>query len=152
MNKSLEFYIQQKDKLEEESSNLRTKLINLGVFRLSVFLVTSFLIYLTFGSFPDVFIIAFLGILLFSFLVIKYLNIKKEKAIVDAKVEINKTEIKVLKRDFHHLETGSEFVNPLHYYSNDIDLFGRGSFFQYINRTTTNDGKIAKQLKNFQKK
>ncbi|WP_288956181.1 DNA mismatch repair protein MutS [uncultured Polaribacter sp.] len=143
MNNPLEFYIKQKDKLEKESSNLRTKLINLGVFRLSVFLVTSFLIYLTFGSYPDVFIIAFLGILLFSFLVIKYLNIKKEKAIVDAKIEINKTEIKVLNRDFHYLETGSEFVNPLHYYSNDIDLFGIGSFFQYINRTTTNDGKIA---------
>ena len=32
-------------------------------------------------------------------------------------------------------------MNSAHFYSNDIDLFGIGSFFQYINRTNTNEGK-----------
>ncbi len=143
MNNPLTFYKNRKTELEKEAVKLKKRLTNLAVFRASVFIGTAFLIYLSFGKYLDVFIILFLSVLLFSFLVIKYLNIKKEKAIVDAKIEINKTEIKVLKRDFHHLETGSEFVKPLHYYSNDIDLFGVGSFFQYINRTTTNNGKIA---------
>ncbi len=44
--------------------------------------------------------------------------------------------------NFYHLDSGVEFINPAHFYSNDIDLFGRGSFFQYINRTATIDGKI----------
>lgn len=136
-----EFYNQQLTQLTEKSKQLKNKLINLGVFRLSVFLVTSFLVYLTFGSYPDVFIIAFLGVLLFSFLVVKYINIKKEKAIVAAKIEINKTEILVLQRKFLHLETGEEYINSNHFYSNDIDLFGKGSFFQYINRTATIEGK-----------
>jgi DNA mismatch repair ATPase MutS len=34
-------------------------------------------------------------------------------------------------------------VNPAHFYSNDIDLFGIGSFFQFANRTSTIDGKTA---------
>ena len=143
MKKPVDFYLKNKANLEKEASILKKKLINLGIFRFAVFLVTCFLIYLTFGNYPDVFIIAFLGILLFSFLVTKFINLKREKAIVDAKIKINKTEIKVLNRDFHHLKDGKEFVNPTHFYSNDIDLFGIGSFFQYINRTSTIDGKAA---------
>jgi hypothetical protein len=137
------FYTQQIAALEKESLVLRKRLINLGIFRLAVFLGTSFLIYLTFGDFPDVLLIAFVGIFLFSFLVLKYLDLKRKKDIVNAKIKINITEIKVLNRAFHHLKTGEEFINPLHFYSNDIDLFGKGSFFQYINRTTTKDGEIV---------
>lgn len=29
----------------------------------------------------------------------------------------------------------------MHHYSNDIDLFGKSSFFQYVNRTATKKGK-----------
>lgn len=136
----LEFYNQRKAELENTSSKLKKKLVNLGIFRFVVFLTTCFLIYLTLGSYPDVFIIAFLGFSLFSFLVIKYINLKREKAIVDAKIKINKTEIRVLNREFHQLKTGDEFINSNHFYSNDIDLFGVGSFFQYINRASTKEG------------
>ncbi|APZ46011.1 DNA mismatch repair protein MutS [Polaribacter reichenbachii] len=143
MKNPLEFYNQRKEELASKSAKLKTKLINLAVFRLIVFLITAFLVYLTFGKYPDVFIIAFLGISLFSFLVIKNINLKREKAILDKKYAINTTEIKVLNGDFYQLETGKEFINPTHFYSNDIDLFGKGSFFQYTNRTATFDGKKA---------
>ena len=143
MNNPLEFYNQKKTELENESSKLKTKLINLGVFRLAIFLTTCFLIYLTFGSYPVVFIIAFLGFSFFAFLVLKYVNLKREKAIVEAKISINKTEIRVLNGAFYYLDSGQEFINPTHSYSNDIDLFNRGSFFQYTNRTSTFDGKTA---------
>jgi DNA mismatch repair ATPase MutS len=143
MNKPLKFYKKQKAELEKESSNLKNKLVNLGIFRFVVFLATCFLIYLTFGKYPDVFIIALLGFSFFSFLVIKFIDLKRKKAIVDAKIDINTTEINVLNRNFHHLNSGDEFTDPSHFYSNDIDLFGIGSFFQYANRTATNDGKKA---------
>jgi hypothetical protein len=143
MKNPLEFYSKQKIELEKEAAVFKKKLFNVGVFRFAVFVVTSFLLYLTFGDFFTVFTIAFLGIVLFSFLVVKYINLKREKDIIEAKLEINKTEIKVLNRDFYHLDSGEEFVNPLHFYSNDIDLFGKGSFFQYLNRTATNDGKVV---------
>ena len=138
-----DFYISNKANLEKEASILKRKLINLGIFRFAVFFGTSVLIYFNFGHYPDVFIIAFLGFLLFSIFVVKFINLKREKAIIDAKIKINKTEIKVLNRDFHHLKDGKEFINPTHFYSNDIDLFGVGSFFQYVNRTSTIDGKAT---------
>ena len=141
MKNPLEFYTQEKLTLENEAKSLKNKSANLSVFRFAVFLVTCFLIYLTFGTYPDVFIIAFLGFLLFGFLVIKYLNLKKVRNIIIEKIRINATEIKIIKGNSHHLESGEEFVNPTHFYSNDIDLFGIGSFFQFINRTVTKDGK-----------
>lgn len=139
----LEFYTNTKAELEKEATVLKIKSTRLSTFRFAVFLGISFLIYSFLGVYPLVFIIAFLGIALFSFLVFKYIKLKKEKAIIDAKIKINTTEIRVLNRDFHHLETGAAFVDPAHFYSNDIDLFGIGSFFQYTNRTTTNEGKTA---------
>ncbi|KGL58989.1 MutS-related protein [Polaribacter sp. Hel1_85] len=141
MNKPFDFYSQQKSNLEIEAASLKKKSVNMSVFRFVVFLTTCFLVYLTFGKYPDVFIIAFLGVLLFSFLVVKHVDLQRKRAIVNAKIKINKTEIEVLNRKFHHLDAGDEFVSPTHFYSNDIDLFGVGSFFQYINRTVTTEGK-----------
>jgi hypothetical protein len=141
MRNPLEYYTQEKLALENEANILKNKSANLSVFRFAVFLITCFLIYLTFGKYPDVFIIAFLGFLLFGFLVIKYLNLKRERNIINEKIRINATEIKVIENNSHHLESGEEFINPTHFYSNDIDLFGIGSFFQFINRTVTKDGK-----------
>jgi hypothetical protein len=143
MKNPLEFYVQQKTELEKEAAILKRTSLNLSVLRFIVFLVTCGLVYFTFGSFSEVLIVASLGVFLFSFLVLKYHNLKRKKEVVEAKIHINKTEIKVLDKDFHHLKTGEEFVNPAHFYSNDIDLFGKGSFFQYLNRTATIDGKTV---------
>ena len=140
MKNPFDFYSEIKLELEKEAALLKKKSVNLSVFRFAIFLTTCFLIYLTFGTYPDVFIIAFFGILLFGFLVTKHVSLQRKRAIVKAKININTTELQVLNREFHHLEAGEEFVNPMHYYSNDIDLFGVGSFFQYLNRTVTNEG------------
>jgi hypothetical protein len=148
MTDPLEFYINIKATLEKEASVLKTKAMYLSVFRFAVFLGTCFLIYTFFGRYLAVFILAFLGLFLFGFLVSKHVNLKRKRNVLEEKIKINGTEIRVLKRDFYHLEAGVEFVNPAHFYSNDIDLFGKGSFFQYINRTKTNDGTVslAKEL------
>ena len=143
MQSPLEFYQLQKATLTQESLRLKKVLVNLGIFRFSAFIITCCMVYLTFGTYPDVFIFLFLGIVLFTFLVFKYVAIKKSKAIVDAKIKINQTEIDALKGAFYNLESGNEFIDKNHFYSNDIDLFGRGSFFQYLNRTQTVDGKTT---------
>ncbi|MFT5959281.1 MAG: hypothetical protein ACI8VJ_001038 [Polaribacter sp.] len=142
MKNPFEFYTNTKANLEKEAAVLKSKFVHLSLLRFAIFLGTCFLIYSSFGKYPDVFIIAFTGLLLFGFLVSKHLNLKIKRNILEEKIKINETEIRVLNRDFHHLETGAAFVDPAHFYSNDIDLFGKGSFFQYLNRTNTNDGKV----------
>ncbi|MFT5213554.1 MAG: hypothetical protein ACI9JT_001524 [Polaribacter sp.] len=142
MTNPLEFYTNTRAELEKEATVLKTKSARLSTFRFVVFLGISFLIYSFLGVYPLVFIIAFFGASFFAFLISKQNTLKRKRSIVAEKIKINTTEIRVLNRDFHHLETGETFINPAHFYSNDIDLFGKGSFFQYLNRTKTNDGKV----------
>jgi DNA mismatch repair ATPase MutS len=141
MTNLLEFYTNTRAELEKEATVLKIKSTRLSTFRFAVFLGISFLIYSFLGVYPLVFIIAFFGASFFAFLISKQNSLKRKRSIVAEKIKINTTEIRVLNRDFHHLETGASFINPTHFYSNDIDLFGKGSFFQYLNRTKTNDGK-----------
>ena len=48
-------------------------------------------------------------------------------------IKINQIEINVLNGDLSDLRDGDQFKDPTHFYSYDIDLFGKGSFFQYLN-------------------
>lgn len=137
----IKYYNQQRTELDDKSKIFRKKLINLGVLRFVTFLTTIIAVYFTFNNTPLVLVFGFLGFSSFSFLGIKFINLKREKAIIDIKIEINTLEIDVLQGNFHHLETGKEFIDTTHFYSNDIDLFGKGSFFQFMNRTATLEGK-----------
>ena len=76
------------------------------------------------------------GFVLFLYLVSRHTDLQYKRDLVVKLIDINTTEIKVLNRDYLSLDEGSEFIDPTHAYSYDIDLFGRGSFFQYINRTS----------------
>jgi len=55
-------------------------------------------------------------------------------------LSINQTEQSVINYHYFDLPGGQEHVQPLHPYSNDLDIFGRASLFQYINRTTSEQG------------
>ncbi len=55
-------------------------------------------------------------------------------------ISINETELQVLDRKFYDLPDGKEFIDRAHFYSQDIDLFGKGSFYQYCNRTALPEG------------
>ena len=58
-------------------------------------------------------------------------------------ISLNETEILVLRHNFFHLPNGSKYQLALHCYSNDLDIFGRASLYQYINRTTSEQGSTA---------
>lgn len=56
-------------------------------------------------------------------------------------VKINTNELALLKGDYKNQHAGVEFLDPHHPYAHDLDLFGEGSLFQYINRANTAGGK-----------
>lgn len=60
---------------------------------------------------------------------------------METQLQINQEELKGLEGDFSDFDEGKEFANPEHPYSFDLDLFGRRSLFQAINRTCTHIGK-----------
>ena len=140
MEKLVHFYTDENLKLEKELHKIKIKLTNLSVLRLLVFFFTLFGIYFSLGNPTIVTIITIVGVGIFSFLLSRYLKIKEKKKLVLCKISINKTEIRVLEGDFSFLPEGKEFLDSNHFFSHDIDLFGSHSFFQYINRTSTEIG------------
>ena len=139
----LQFYRQEKIILETELSKLKKRLYTISTLRLIVFFSTISGIYFSLSNGLIVSIVAIVGFAIFAVLLFVNSKLQTEKQLLISKININKTEISVLNGEFKNLNSGNEFVDPHHFYSNDIDLFGIGSFFQYSNRTATEEGAQA---------
>jgi hypothetical protein len=140
MQNNTSFYKAQLKHHKNESKLLYKQMGLFSVLRLVVFGLSIFGIYLTFNQWKIAGLIAVLGIGVFLFLLSRYTDLKAKRALYKRLATINEDELKIIAGDFHTRPDGSQFQNPKHYYSLDIDLFGRGSFFQFINRTTIKEG------------
>ncbi|OEK09279.1 DNA mismatch repair protein MutS [Flavivirga aquatica] len=149
MENPLSYYKKQLEIYQAEVQKLYKKMTLLSTYRLLVFLITGFGIYMTYQQWQIATFIGVSGIIVFIVLLSKYTDIKRQRNLNKALVEINEEEIKIASGDFYSRAEGLQFQDPNHFYSVDIDLFGRGSFFQFINRTTINEGtqKLADALK-----
>ncbi len=141
MNQPLEFYTQQKQLFEKELSLINRKLFRLSMIRLVVFLSIVFCVWFFLGNIKVLVPVIVLEIVLFFYLVSKYSDLKLLKQKKQQLIYINQVEINVIQGDISDLDFGNEFKDPTHFFSYDIDLFGKGSFFQYLNRTTIKTGK-----------
>jgi ABC-type multidrug transport system fused ATPase/permease subunit len=119
---------------------IKTQLFWSSMLRLAVFIAIAFSMYWFWSSTRIVIGSVILGIVLFLILVSRHSKIQYKKAKLKALLELNETELKVLNREFSDLPTGDEYKNPEHEYSQDIDIFGPHSFFQYLNRTALKEG------------
>lgn len=143
MQKLIEFYTHLLNKYLGEYDTLKRKLRLLSISRLVAFIGTILVIYLFREETKWAVISAVAGMGLFLFLVRYYEDTKTKFRLVRALMKINETELKVLRHDFDTLPSGEEFLDAQHEFSHDIDLFGKGSFFQYLNRTQLPEGKAV---------
>ena len=134
------FYNTQLKKHKSESKRIYKQMGLFSALRLSVFAIAIFGIYLTYQQWKIATAIGVLGIAIFLILLSRYTDLKAKRALHKRIAVINEEELKIASGDFHNRPHGLEFQNPKHHYSLDIDLFGRGSFFQFINRTTITEG------------
>jgi len=146
---SLNYYQKHLEKYQSEAKRLYKKMTAFSMYRLAVFLISVFGVYMTFGQWQVALLVGVVGVVIFLVLLSKYTNIKRLRDFNKALVAINEDEIKIASGDFFSRHAGLQFQDPNHFYSLDIDLFGRGSFFQFINRTTINEGteRLAEALK-----
>ncbi|TVZ52410.1 MutS-related protein [Dokdonia sp. Hel_I_53] len=142
------FYTNQIDLFTKDLQKLKTKLNISSAVRLTVFLAAALGIYLSLGNGKLIITIVIIGIAAFLILVTRHSKLQYEKSLVQALIASNELELKVLDRDFYDLPDGMEHHNPEHVYSQDIDMFGRGSFYQYLNRTALQSGskKLVEEL------
>lgn len=148
MKELIAFYTQNITTYKEESTKVKSKLLTSSLFRLAVFLLAGFGIYFFMGNAKAIMAIILGAIIAFIFLVSRHSDLQYVYHKFLALIKINEIEIDVLHRKFHNLPDGEEFANPLHFYSQDIDLFGKGSFYQFSNRTALEQGseELAKQF------
>ncbi len=78
--------------------------------------------------------------ILFLWLVRKNILLENEIRYHATRLRLIERELKALQFDFSDFSNGQEFSDPGHPYLNDLDIFGPGSLYQSINRTTTSGG------------
>lgn len=92
------------------------------------------------GLFPA--LVAFL-LFLSGFLLLVKISVRLDRKgrYMASLIDINTRELEALRGNFSSLDDGSEFSDADHRYATDLDIFGPGSLFQYINRCCTGSGK-----------
>lgn len=128
-----------------DQANKRYHLI--GTLRLLSFVAAAALGYFGWGSMVAMGGVAIL-LIAFLYLVRISADAKYERDKLRSIIEINQDELKVLEGNWQHFKEGNHFKDAGHAYAHDMDLFGKKSVFQLINRTVTGKGAelLADQL------
>ena len=82
----------------------------------------------------------FACIVLFLVLVRWHARVTLRKQFYQQLIQINEREIAALSGDFSGFGAGEQYVDPQHDYSFDLDVFGKNSLYQYLNRSANQIG------------
>ncbi|MCB2194517.1 MAG: hypothetical protein KQH79_01585 [Bacteroidetes bacterium] len=142
-------YRSRAEQFSKKISAVRSRLVVLSVLRFLTFIGLFFIIILLVKQYTW-FKLSLLCFILLSFiaLVTHYIKQKEVLNYFHFLLEINTHELNVLNNEYSAFDSGEEYICRDHEYSYDLDLFGEGSLFQYLNRTVTLVGKnfLARQL------
>ena len=141
-NEPKAYYVRRIKEIGRIAGRLKKKLRWIAFLRLLVFLLL----------FPAIFILTprllamgivstILLIVLFLWLIRYYLKLEHRSGHAQALLQLNQHESDALNYNYSFFDPGDEFLDTEHPYSFDMDLFGVGSVFQFINRTVSVRGK-----------
>ncbi|MDR0961006.1 MAG: hypothetical protein LBM62_00375, partial [Mediterranea sp.] len=90
------------------------------------------------------------GIVIFALLMLIHSRLYDFRLYMETWNKMAVDELNALDYDFSAFNDGSAYIDPTHLYTYDLDIFGKQSLFQCINRTCTPVGRelLAKWLKN----
>ncbi len=135
------FYNQQIHHLNNQLNHLLKRKQLLGWLRFGILAATGFLIWLLSSSGILLAATIFcIGLAVFLFAVRKDLANKEAIQHHERLIKINKQELLYLQHNYTHQKDGIEFYKDEHPYAGDLDLFGRASLYQFINRTNSQQG------------
>lgn len=144
----LTFYGSRKSLFSRQLRNVTDRINRVSNGRLT--LAVLFIVALYFG-FTITTVLYFLPLLFLIFIVLvkNHGRLFDRKTHLESLVRINEQEMKLLQGDRSVLDSGSEFIDARHHYAHDLDIFGQGSVYQYLNRCNTLSGRknFAQHLK-----
>jgi len=131
-----------------QKTNKQSKTISIS--RLLVFLIAAILIYVfaRTGTSLGIVLTILSSVVIFIYLVKYHSKVLLSKKLYESLIQINKNELAALDGNVDNFDKGEEFIDPDHAYSSDVDIFGEGSLFQFLNRCASIIGKqkLAHQL------
>ena len=135
------FYRKQIEDLKSHLNSLLKQKQLLGWTRFGILVATGLLIWLfaAYGIFLAAAIFS-TGLAVFLFAVRKDLANKEAIHHHERLISINEQELLYLQHTYTHQKDGAAFYKDEHPYAGDLDIFGRASLYQYINRTSSQQG------------
>lgn len=137
------FYQKRKNDFGVSLSKVSTQINNVSNLRILIAVIFLLIFYFAFAT-PHTFLLFLAEIpvaIIFTILVRQHSALYDQKIHLENLVKINHLEDRSLVGDIAGFDTGKEFIDPLHPYSHDLDIFGEGSLFQAMNRCNTSQGK-----------
>ncbi len=141
-------YQQRTDQFQSEVTHCDRIIRMYAWVRVAVALVIIGVVYLGFTN-PFYFVALAPLIILFFYLVQLQQQKEYARTILLNLIALNQAEKEAIHFRFSGFSNGVRFADPHHPYSHDLDLFGDGSLFQYLNRCATllGEAKLATDLK-----
>lgn len=145
----LDYYTQQNENYSTQLKSIKQKRNLITLSKLLVFIGLILVIYWFITNTTS--LLLFPGVLsVCLFLILTYLDSKivYRQHLLEEHIRINTIEINYLYGVLSSLPPGSQYLNSLHPYAYDLDIFGEDSLFQHLNRTVTANGtnKLANWL------
>lgn len=134
------FYTQRHQQLQQQLDLLGRKKNILGWARFLVMAALIISVYFIINNGLPWLAPAFLLLVAFVRLVFADLDNKNNISHGQFLQQVNEAELKALNEHYFHFEDGAAHTPHDHLYANDLDLFGRASLFQFMNRTTSEMG------------
>jgi len=137
------YYKEKIDKFSAKAREIQKKINLISALRLGCFLLgIGIAIYVhRFDIWFTVIAIAVFSIL-FLILVRQSVRYDEEKNFLNNLVKVNSQELMRYEGNILCFDPGEEFLQNDHPYASDLDIFGQGSVFQLVNRTSTYQGRI----------
>ncbi len=144
-----EFYQQRAQQFQHQRKQIEKVIKKYAWSRVALVLLVGVFIYLGFSDSLFFWLIP-VPLAIFVFLVNRQALQEDNKQLTNYLELLNQREAKAFLFEPTDFSDGSRFVDPHHLYSHDLDLFGAGSVFQYLNRCGTQLGeeRLAHDLKN----
>ncbi|MBN2616183.1 MAG: hypothetical protein JXR71_10875 [Bacteroidales bacterium] len=150
-NRITDFYQQRINQFSNEGQHIQDRIRRTSLWRVAVFVFTAVGIYLgaVYDSWVALSAMLGTGITVFILLILRHVRLYREKQRNGQLLKINQTELELMDGNTGSKDEGQLFLEPDHPFAGDLDVFGKRSLFQLIDRCVTHMGlnRLSKTLK-----
>ncbi len=139
----IKYYEQRVSALTDELGRVKSISSRLYLARFVLFLIFVAALFMSFSGDRTIIYagLSALFLLLFIAVAIYDLKLSRKRRDIASRIKFNEEEIKSLNQEFDFRDEGAQFATFNPHLSGDFDLFGRGSLYQYLNRSVTLRGR-----------